>query len=115
MNPYMNYNQYTPPYMAPQPIQQIPHPIEPKVVTYTVDSAEQLSGITPMPNTVYLGISRDGSRIFQRRMNNDGLMEIKTFERIDEQTKKTDMQEILGRLEAIEKKLGATNESTNVA
>ena len=42
MNPYMNYNQYTPPYMAPQPIQQIPHPVEPKVVTYTVDSAEQL-------------------------------------------------------------------------
>ena len=32
-----------------------------------------------------------------------------------EQTKKTDMQEILGRLEIIEKKLGATNESTNVA
>ena len=68
-----------------------------------------------MPNTVYLGISRDGNRIFQRRMNNDGLMEIKTFERVDEQTKKTDMQEILGRLEVIEKKLGATNESTSAA
>jgi len=115
MNPYLNYNPYTQPYMAPQTIQQLPHPIEPKVVTYTVDSAEQLSGITPMPNTVYLGISRDGGKIFQRRMNNDGLMEIKTFERVDEQTKKTDMQEILCRLEAIEKKLGATNESTNVA
>lgn len=115
MNPYMNYNQYTPPYMAPQPVQSLPQHIDPRVVTYTVDSAEQLSGITPMPNTVYLGISRDGSKIFQRRMNNDGLMEIKTFERIDEQTKKTDIQEILGRLDSIEKKLGVTNEPTSAA
>ena len=41
------------------------------------------------------------------------LMEIKTFERIDEQTKKTDIQEILGRLDSIEKKLGASNESAS--
>lgn len=115
MNPYMNYNQYTPPYMAPQQIQTLPQHVEPKVVTYTVDSAEQLSGVTPMPNTVYLGISRDGSKIFQRRMNNDGLMEIKTFERVNEQTKKTDIQEILERLDNIEKKIGGTNESTNAA
>lgn len=106
MNPYTNYN----PYMAAQPIQQLPQSLEPRIMAYLVDSAEQLSGITPMPNTVYIGVSRDGGKIYQRRMNNDGLMEIKTFARIDEQTKKTDTQEIIERLENIEKKLGVTNE-----
>ena len=72
MNPYNNY-----PY--PQQIPQIPQHIEPKILSYTVDSVEQLATLPPMPNTIYLGIARDGSKIFQRRMNNDGLMEIKTF------------------------------------
>lgn len=84
-------------------------------MAYPVDSAEQLSGITPMPNTIYIGVSRDGSKIYQRRMNNDGLMEIKTFARIDEQTKKTDAQEIIARLESIEKKLGVSDESASAA
>ena len=44
-------------------------------------------------------------------MNNDGLMEIKTYFVTDEKTKKTDIQEILGRLENIEKKLEVHNES----
>ena len=64
-----------------------------------------------MPNTVYLGIARDGTRIFQRRMNNDGLMETKTYSLIGEQTKKTETQEILERIANIEKRLEAHNES----
>ena len=110
MNPY---NYYNPPYMQqPQPIQQLPQQhVDQRVISYFVDSAEQLSTIQPMPNTIYLGITRDGSKIFQRRMNNDGLMEIKTYFVTDEKTKKTDIQEILGRLENIEKKLEVHNES----
>lgn len=109
MNPY---NQYVPPYMQPQaqPIQTFPQRSEPKVVTYFVNSAEQMSGITPMPNTIYLGITHDGDKIFTRVMNNDGLMETKAFSLIGEQKKKTDTQEILSRLEIIERKLGVTNE-----
>lgn len=99
MNPYNYYMQ--------QPMQHI----EPKVIPYIVDSVEQLYTLQPMPNVVYLGIARDGSKIFQRNMNNDGLMEVKTFSLANEQTKKTDAQEILGRLANIEKKLGVINES----
>lgn len=112
MNPY---NYYVPPYMQPQaqPIQQLPQQhMDQKVVSYFVDSAEQMSTITPMPNIIYLGLSRDG-KIFMRRMNNDGLMEMKTFSVQAEQTKKTDAQEILDRLANIEKKLniGVIDES----
>lgn len=107
MNPYY--------YQQGMPMQHLPQQIEPKIYPCIVDSPEQLSTIPPMPNTVYLGLSRDGTRIFQRRMNNDGLMELKTFSLQQEQTRKTDTQEILGRLESIEKKLEAKDESTNVA
>ena len=109
MNPY-----YTPPYMQQpqaQPIQQLPQQhMEQRVVSYFVDSAEQLSTLNPMPNIIYLGINTRDQKIFVRRMNNDGLMEIKTYSVVGEQTKKTDTQEILSRLEAIEKKIGVTNE-----
>ena len=109
MNPNM-YNNY--PY--PQQMPQIQH-IEPRILSYTVDSIEQLATLPPMPNTIYLGLARDGSKIFQRRMNNDGLMEIKTFSLVVEQTKKTDMQEILDRISEIEKKIGGTNESADAS
>ena len=102
MNPYTTY-----PYM--------PQHIEPKILSYTVDSVEQLSSLPPVPNTIYMGISRDGSKVFQRRMNNDGLMEVKTYTLMVEQTKKTDMQEILDRISEIEKKIGGKDESTNAS
>ena len=99
MNPYNTY-----PYMQQQQ-PMLPQHLEPKIVSYTIDSVEQLSTLPPMPNTIYLGISRDGKKIFQRRMNNDGLMEVKTYSLAVEQTKKTDTQEILDRISNIEKKL----------
>lgn len=109
MNPY-----YTPPYMQQpqaQPIQQLPQQhMEQRVVSYFVDSAEQLSTLNPMPNIIYLGINNRDGKIFMRRMNNDGLVEMKMFSLQLDQTKKTDSQEILSRLEAIEKKIGVTNE-----
>ena len=98
MNPYINF-----PYAQQAPV--LPQHLEPKIVSYTVDSVEQLATLPPIPNTVYLGISRDGNKIFQRRMNNDGLMEVKTYSLVVEQTKKTDTQEILDRITSIEKKL----------
>lgn len=105
MNPYNNF--YAPSYMqAPT----LPQHIEPKILSYTVDSVEQLSTLPPIPNTVYIGLSRDGGKIFQRRMNNDGLMETKTYSLAMEQTKKTELQEVLDRISNIEKKIGGTNE-----
>ena len=108
MNPY-NFN-YVPPYLQQQiqaqPIQQIPQQhVEQKVISYFVDSAEQLATINPMPNTLYLGINNKDGKIFMKRMNNDGLMEVKTYSLATEQTKKTDTQEILDRIINIEKKL----------
>ena len=107
------YNNYTPPYMQQpmaQPIQQLPmQQVEQRVVSYFVDRAEQLATINPMPNTMYLGINLKDGKIFLRRMNKDGLMELKTYAVAGEQTKKTDSQEILERIAGIEKKLNIRN------
>lgn len=109
MNPYFN-NGY---YPQAQAMQHLPQSIDPKIMPCMIDTAEQMATIPPMPNTIYLGLARDGGKIFQRRMNNDGLLETKTYVLVGEQTKKTDIQEILERLTNIEKKLniGAENES----
>lgn len=106
MNPYNYY-----PQSQGVPMQHLPQPAEPKIFPCVVETAEQLSTVPPMPNTIYLGLSRDGTKIFQRRMNNDGLMELKTFSLQQEQTKKTETQEILERIANIEKRLEAHNES----
>jgi len=109
MNPY-----YTPPYTQQplaQPIQQLPQQhMEQRVVSYFVDTPEQLSTLTPMPNIIYLGINTRDQKIFVRRMNNDGLMEVKTYSVIGEETKKTDIQEILERLTKIEQTIRKPNE-----
>lgn len=120
MNPYYMQN-YMPPMQQPQgmAIQNLPNqPVtKPSVIPYHVETAEQMSAINPMPNTIYLGLNDKEGKIFIKRMNNDGLTEVKTFVQVGEQTRKTDTQEILERLANIEKKLniGETNESTSVA
>lgn len=114
MNPYNNFQPYIPPYMQQpqaQTMQHVPQPTEPKVVTYSVETVEQMAAINPMPNTLYLGINHKDGKIFMKRMNNDGLIDVKTYSLVTEQTKKTDMQEVLSRLANIEKKIGVANES----
>ena len=102
------------------PLQNIPQQsvIRPTVIPYNVETAEQMSAIIPMPNTIYLGINDKDGKIFIKRMNNDGLTEVQTYILAGEQTKKTDTQEILERIANIENKLlnmGVKDESASVA
>ena len=102
------------------PLQNIPQQsvIRPTVIPYNVETAEQMSAIIPMPNTIYLGINDKDRKIFIKRMNNDGLTDVQTYILAGEQTKKTDTQEILERIANIENKLlniGVKDESTSVA
>lgn len=121
MNPYyMQMMQQAGQQQHGMPLQNIPQQpvIRPTVIPYNVETAEQMSAIIPMPNTIYLGINDKDRKIFIKRMNNDGLTDVQTYILAGEQTKKTDTQEILARLANLESKLlsmGVKNESTNVA
>lgn len=106
MNPYyMQMMQQAQP--QGMTIQSLPQQqmAKPTVVPYNVETPEQMSAIVPMPNTIYLGLNDREGKIFIKRMNNDGLTEVKTFVLAGEQRKKTDTQEILERIANIEKKL----------
>lgn len=115
MNPY-DYNMphtYTgmqPGFRQSQPIQPLS---QPQVFTSFVKSAEQLNTINPMPNTLYVGINTDAQQIFVKRMNNDGITELKTYTLAGEQKKKSELQLILDELHGIKKhlKIGRQNES----
>lgn len=106
MNPYNNqYMQQMMQQMATPP-QQMPAPlprIEERIIPYNgIETPEQLSTLPPIPNTIYLGVNLRDGKIFMRRMNNDGLVDVKTFSVTTEHTKKTDVGEILDRLSKIE-------------
>ena len=51
------------------PLQNIPQQpvIRPTVIPYNVETAEQMSAIIPMPNTIYLGINDKERKIFRTK------------------------------------------------
>lgn len=123
MNPYFDYNvPHGNPYMQSgfrqpqqpgQTIQNLSQTSQQQIYTYFVKTAEQMNTIQPMPNTIYLGINTDADLIFVKRMNNDGVTEVKTYSLAGEQKKKTDLQVVLEELHGIKKhlKIGRQNES----
>lgn len=101
-NPF--FNQYIDPYRS-QTIQNISRNIQPQSYCYFVNSPSDLNGINVMPNTFYLGINSDRNEIYMRCMNNDGLIDVKTYSLHSEKKEKTDFQAIFDRLDSIEKKI----------
>lgn len=105
MYPNPNYNNYLAYQMQQQqqPIQTIN--TQPQSQCYFVRSPSDLNNINVMPNTYYLGINTDSNEIYVRRMNNDGLIDVKTYSLHSEKKEKTDFQAVFERLDNIEKKL----------
>lgn len=107
-----NYNAYNP--MAQQmqqmqqntqTIQQLNQQTQKQASCYFVKAPQELASVNVEPNVYYLGINRDNSEIYIRRMNNDGNIEAETYVKASEQKEKSEMQKILERLDVIEKKL----------
>lgn len=112
MYPNPNFNSY----LAYQLQQQQQQPIQnlnvqPQSQCYFVRSPNDLSNINVMPNNYYLGINTDSNEIYVKRMNNDGLIELKTFTLKSEQKEKTEFQAVFDRLDSIEKKLSEISTS----
>ncbi len=100
----MNY-----PYFNPyqrndfQPIQNIN--IQPQASCYFVKAPSDLNSINVMPNTFYLGINAEANEIYVRKMNNDGLVDVKTYSLQSEKKEKTDIKTLLDRLDNIDKRI----------
>jgi len=115
--PMMYNNGLNPPlFNQPQTIQQLTTPTAQKQAScFFVKGAEELAGINIMPNTYYLGINREKSEVYIRRMNNDGNIEAEVYTKASEKKEKTDLQAVLERLTNIEKILTPKAEANNVA
>lgn len=96
-------------YMNPYNLQTIQSPQQ-QVMCFFVKSPTDLVRSDIMPNIFYLGINRDSKEIYVRRMNNDGNIEVETYQLSNGKEEKTDLKLIAERLDVIEKKLGGTNE-----
>ena len=104
MYPNPNFNSYMAYQMQQQqPIQSLN--VQPQSQCYFVRSPNDLSTVNVMPNFYYLGINPDANEIYVKRMNNDGLIEMKTYSLQSEKKEKTEFQEVFDRLDGIEKKL----------
>jgi len=105
MYPNPNFNNYLAYQMQQQqqPIQNLN--VQPQSQCYFVRSQNDLSSVNVMPNFYYLGINPDANEIYVKRMNNDGLIELKTYCLQSEKKEKTEFQAIFDRLDGIEAKL----------
>lgn len=105
MNPNFNFmNQY-----GAQPIQNVTQ--QSQAMCFFVRTPNDLVRSDIMPNIFYLGINRDNKEIYVRRMNNDGNIEVETYQLSSGVEEKTDLKLIVERLDKIEKKLEGRNES----
>lgn len=86
-----------------QPIHNLS--VQPQSQCYFVKSQNDLNSVNVMPNYYYLGINTDSDEVYVKRMNNDGLVEVKTYSLQSEKKEKTDFQAVFDRLDSIEQKL----------
>lgn len=106
----MNYmNNYG---FQPQPIQSMAQ--QSQALCFFVKTPNDLVRSDIMPNVFYLGINRDSKEIYVRRMNNDGNIEVETYQLSSGVEEKTDLKLIVDRLNEIEKKLEVRNESATI-
>lgn len=112
-----NYNnQFMPqPCMPMQsvPVQQAIQQVQKSAQFYTVDSAQELDGIRPTLNVLYVGFSKTKKEIYVKQLTNDGLVTVETYGLADNKKEKSEFETILEKINIIERKLEDAKSNTN--
>lgn len=110
-----NYNnQFMPqPYMQPQaaPVQQAIQQVQKSAQFYTVESAQELDGIRPILNVLYVGFNKNKKEIYLKQLTNDGLVSVETYDLAGKKDEKSALDTVLEKINELERKL--TNERNN--
>lgn len=105
---------YPNPYLQPQqPMQRVTQieqplmPVQQNVQCFSVSNKAEMENVQVMPNVMYVGINLGANEIYIKRMNNDAIVNVKTYKQ--EQTpaptvQKTD-DKLLARLEELTHRL----------
>lgn len=103
--------------MPVQSIQQV----QKSAQFYNVENAQELDGIKPTLNVLYVGFNKKKKEIYVKQLTNDGLVSIETYSLADDKKEKSELETILEKINNIESKLlnkGVANvpdNTTNVA
>lgn len=96
-----------------QQIQQLESP-KPGVSCFFVNKVEDLSQVSIIPNTYFIGINEQAKEIYVKMINLDGILVTNTY-KLASNTEESDvLSKLLNKVELIEKRLEAkenTNES----
>lgn len=117
-NPYYNGQQMG---MLPQMAQQVPvqtiQRIQKSAEFYTVENAQELDGIKPTLNVLYVGFNKNKKEIYVKQLTNDGLISVETYNLADDKKQKSEYETILEKIKNIESKLmkGVSDVSDNTA
>ena len=117
-NPYYTGQQMG---MMPQMPQQVPvqtiQRIQKSAEFYTVDNAQELDGIKPTLNVVYVGFNKNKKEIYVKQLTNDGLISVETYNLADDKKQKSEFETILEKINNIESKLtkGVSDVPNNTA
>ena len=107
-----NYNnQFMPqPCMPMQsvPVQQAIQQVQKSAQFYTVESAQELDGIRPILNVLYVGFNKNKKEIYLKQLTNDGLVSVETYDLAGKKDEKSALDTVLEKINELERKL--TNE-----
>lgn len=98
-NPYL----YRPQAMPIQPLPQTQN--QEQAICYMVNNPQEMTSIMCTPGTTYIGLNQANKQIYVRKMNNDGNIDVETYTLSGGAQEKNELQQVLERLDAIEKKL----------
>ena len=111
---WQNYNPYMQQMpMQPQgaPVQQAIQQVQKSAQFYTVESAQELDGIRPILNVLYVGFNKNKKEIYLKQLTNDGLVSVETYDLAGKKDERSALDTVLERINELERKL--TNERNN--
>lgn len=109
-----NFNPYYGQPMMPQPtpVQSIQQ-VQKTAQFYSVESAQELDGIKPTLNVLYVGFNKKKKEIYLKQLTNDGLISVETYGLAEDKKEKTALDTVLDRITELERKLTNERNTTN--
>ena len=104
------YNNYYGPQMMPQlsmpsmPVQSIQQ-AQKSAQFYNVENAQELDGIRPALNVLYVGFNKNKKEIYVKQLTNDGLISLETYGLANDKKEKSELETILEKINNLENKL----------
>ena len=110
--PYNYFGQQMMPQMASMPIQSIQQ-VQKSAQFYTVENAQELDGIKPALNVLYVGFNKSKKEIYIKQLTNDGLVSVETYGLSDKKNEKSALDAVLERINELERKLTGERNNSN--